>query len=294
MSDTLLANEPILKGVRDSLLEQLDHAGKALARHPLADEDVHTIRKELKRVRASLRLLRDALGIAEYRRLNRAIRDAARPLATMRDAKVLLQALEKIVEKAGESSRLPISDELRHALRQELFLNRAQLKAADVAAIRRRLNAIKRGLQGLSSNRLDQAGIDAAIKRAHKKARNAFRAVKREPSDDSLHEWRKQVKYEFNQLALLQPLKPKRIGAIVEQARKLCDHLGDDHDLAILHERMVAQSQQLNTAEAVANADAMLKALKSLRTKLQRKAHRLGKLLYGAGSKVTRMAGIIP
>jgi len=58
-------------------------------RNPLAAESVHRMRKELKRARAGLRLLRDAVGKTAYAHENARLRDAARPLAPLRDADVL-------------------------------------------------------------------------------------------------------------------------------------------------------------------------------------------------------------
>src|SRR3954471_12662774 len=65
--------------------------GRSAARR---DETVHEVRKSLKRLRALLRLLRHALGPDEYRRENRALRDTARPLGEVRDAKVFVGAIE--------------------------------------------------------------------------------------------------------------------------------------------------------------------------------------------------------
>ena len=45
------------------------------------DDSIHEARKELKKARATLRLLRDALGKKAYKRENTALRDAARPLS---------------------------------------------------------------------------------------------------------------------------------------------------------------------------------------------------------------------
>lgn len=274
----MLTTEPVARGVRRILVAQLDHILDTLARQSLSDDDVHSIRKQLKRVRASLRLLREALGAAEFQRLNRSVRDAARPLSHVRDAAVLLQALDNVLDHAGSSRHVSTSDELRQSLQQELRLNRSQLQKKDIDAIRKRLDTTRSKLQALSESRLDKVSIDAAIKHADKKVRKAFKVAKRKPVDENLHEWRKQVKYEFNQLELLQPLKPKRIDAIIRRARKLSDRLGDDHDLAILHERIVAQSSPVGAAGAD-DRSALLKVLKALRDRLQRKALRLGKKL---------------
>jgi CHAD domain-containing protein len=53
-------------------------AGKSGSPTKLSGEAVHSARKELKKARATLRLLRDALSDAVYKRENAALRDAAR------------------------------------------------------------------------------------------------------------------------------------------------------------------------------------------------------------------------
>src|SRR6185437_16474643 len=73
------------------------------------DESVHEARKDLKRARATLRLLREALGNSTYKRENAAIRDAARPLSEVRDGRVLLDALRSLVKYYGPTARaLPL------------------------------------------------------------------------------------------------------------------------------------------------------------------------------------------
>jgi CHAD domain-containing protein len=61
---------------------------------PGTDRSVHAARKEMKRARAALRLMRASLGDAAYRRMNGQVRDAARPLTPIRDASVLIRSLE--------------------------------------------------------------------------------------------------------------------------------------------------------------------------------------------------------
>src|SRR6185369_13889932 len=56
------------------------------------DARVHAARKALKRARAALRLMRPALASEVYERENRALRDAARCLSPLRDARSLVVA----------------------------------------------------------------------------------------------------------------------------------------------------------------------------------------------------------
>lgn len=60
------------------------------------DEAIHESRKAFKRVRALVCLARDALGDETYRRENETFRDAGRALASVRDARVMVDTLEDL------------------------------------------------------------------------------------------------------------------------------------------------------------------------------------------------------
>src|SRR5262245_8391530 len=117
MSTALKQDEPAMRGARRVLLAHIDRAIRTLRQRSLAAKPVHEVRKEMKRTRAGLRLLRVALGETSYRRLNRSVRDAARALTPIRDAKVLHDTLDDLVQHAGNSAQehhLPLRELLRH------------------------------------------------------------------------------------------------------------------------------------------------------------------------------------
>jgi CHAD domain-containing protein len=84
------------------LCTQLDDVLEALyGEQPLPDEAVHTMRKQLKKVRAALLLLRPALGSHAFKHENTVCCTAARPFARVRDAKVLLDTLDQLATCCG-------------------------------------------------------------------------------------------------------------------------------------------------------------------------------------------------
>jgi CHAD domain-containing protein len=278
MSAALRPGEPVMRGARRLVVETVGGAIRTLRRTSLTDESLHRVRKEMKRTRAGLRLLRDTLGKTAYERSNRSVRDAARPLTPVRDAKVLRDVLDDILRSADKSARNRFPSELRRVLQDQQRSSHDKLSHASVRTIGIRLQELEQRLQTLPGARLDHARADVALTRAYKKARKAFTLAGRKPSNERLHEWRKQVKYHLHQLEILQPLKRGRIGAIIKHAHKLADHLGDDHDLALLHETIVLHATQ-TSSEPSASA-ALIRELKRRRAKLQRMSYRLGKKLY--------------
>ena len=94
---------------------------------------------------------------------------------------------------------------------------------------------------------------------------------------DNLHEWRKQTKYLWHQLQVLEPLWPSVLAGLAEQAHALSQHLGDDHDLAMLRDKLLGEPDQFADAAAVS---AVVDLLDRRRVDLQKLAVSLGRRLY--------------
>lgn len=97
----LLADEDAATGVRRVIVSRLEKAAERL-REPLDGdalaEAIHGARKDLKKARAALRLVREEVGEDTFQRENRALRDAGRMLSASRDAEVKLETLAALVE----------------------------------------------------------------------------------------------------------------------------------------------------------------------------------------------------
>src|SRR5262245_40743957 len=96
-------------------------------RSPPSDGAVHYARKQLKRARAGLRLLRDAVARTSYSRENADLRDAARPLSVVRDARVVLDTLEGLRARRNAAKRKAGLPGLRRALRAERLSTRREI-----------------------------------------------------------------------------------------------------------------------------------------------------------------------
>ena len=223
-----------------------------------------------------MRLLRECIGVTAYRRDNALLRDAARPLTPVRDAKVLLDAVRR-EELRRRAKGADFVGRFCAGLEQGRRAARRQLQAADLAGTARVLRGIRRRAAALPSDRLAKSD-GKGLERAYKKARTAFTEAKRQGTDVSLHEWRKQTKYFANQLELITPFGPKQFGESQERAKDLADCLGDDHDLAILTEHIYSQAQ--GTAATSEEVRDLLTFLARKRKKLQARAMRLGQRLY--------------
>src|SRR6202012_843867 len=97
----LLADEDAGAGVRRGIAARLQKAaerrGGPLDGDALA-EGIHGARKDLKKARAALRLVREEVGEETFKRENHALRDAARMLSASRGAAAKLETLAALVE----------------------------------------------------------------------------------------------------------------------------------------------------------------------------------------------------
>jgi CHAD domain-containing protein len=261
-----------------ALLAQLDKSIGELRKRHRSDASVHNIRKEFKRARAALRMLRACIGVLEYRRDNALLRDAARPLTPIRDAKVLLQTLEQLASKQG-AGRRGFLVHFHEILKDKRRLARRQLRPAELTAAVRVLRGIRRRAAALPASRLASPRA-RGLEHAFKKARAAFAVARQRGTDESLHEWRKQTKYFANQLEMVLPLGSKLFDKSHEHATQLADYLGDDHDLVILTEQIVEHAKGADAPAVNKEVRDLIGSVERRRKKLQRRALRLGRRLY--------------
>ena len=234
-------NEALAEGARRIARTQIAAALRALERRPLSDKAVHSARKSLKKARAMLRLLRPSMGDEAYHRENAALRDIARPLSEVRDARILLEALERLLRGRRRRNRPLGLVDLQRLLRREQGAIRSRLRGSRTFA--RQLDALREAHRRVRHWRLDRKGwsvLAAGLTRVYGQARRAFTRARADPVAASLHEWRKQTKYLWHQLQILTPLGAT-VAQRAERAHRLTDALGEDHDLWVLRNVVAAR-----------------------------------------------------
>jgi CHAD domain-containing protein len=272
-------------GMRRIARGQLDDGIDELAGQPgrKLDEAVHETRKRLKRLRASLRLSRSAIGDETYSRENTAFRDMGRRLSGPRDAMVLIETLDGLTDRFGEELPAEATSALRDELEQEhkRALTKLRRSKATVEAVRAELEEARVRSAYWT---YDADGFDAlrpGLERLYRRGRRSMRAAADEPSTEHLHEWRKRAKDFWHAVQIVRPASPTRMKKLAKDAHRLSDLLGDDHDLAVLR-------QHVALSHAIAQEDArtaVLAAIDRRRASLQRRAFKLGAKIYGPRPK---------
>ena len=265
--------------VREVAREQLADAIRNLRDD--RDDDpvaaVHAARKDLKKTRSLLRLARPGMDSGVYRRENRTLRDAGRALSGTRDADVLVEVAEGLAERYGgqipETSFTALRDELAADARA------ARADAGDGAAdeVVAVLEGVAARAAGWPLDDCDRDALVAGAERAYRRGRAALAAALDEPTDERLHDLRKRVKDLWYHARLLEDAFPRVLKAQGKAAHRLSDLLGDDHDLAVLAERV--------RGGTFVDDDTILELIARRRAELRDDAVRLARRLYAEPPK---------
>jgi CHAD domain-containing protein len=269
--------EAVPTGVARIARGRIDHALDELRGKSQSspEEAVHEARKDMKKLRALLRLVRGELGGKAFRRENAVFRDAGRELAGVRDADVMLATLHALEERhPGELSAAG-------ALRQALEAHKIRTAAGSrVQASQAAIEMLEEARRRVSTWPLERDGFEAVeggLERVYREGRRAWRAAEDEPSMEALHEWRKRVKDLWYHSSILRETWKPVMTALADEAHELSDRLGDDHDLAVL----------LAWAEEHGAGGTELEAVvASRRQELQDEAFAYGARLYADKPKV--------
>jgi CHAD domain-containing protein len=279
MAFQLKPKEAVGKGSKRLVRRQTDAALRALRPGGGDDEAVHEARKHFKRVRALLRLVRDELGEEVYRRENACFRDAGRPLTEVRDAKVLVEALGRLTRHFAGQVAAGAFAPVRKALQANRRAVRKRVLQEEDA-----LGQVTEAVEGARGRLPDWTfrhrgwpALSPGLRRVYKGGYRALAAAWADPTVENLHEWRKQAKYLWHQLQVLEPVWPGVMGELGNQVHQLTRLLGDDHDLAVLRQTVTADPETFGGAGAL---ESLLALIDRRREELVPEAFLLGRRLY--------------
>jgi CHAD domain-containing protein len=275
----LLPREPVAAGLKRVVTAQVDDAIAHLRGEGGTEpaEAVHEARKDVKKIRSALRLVRDEVGDDVWRRENEHYREAARTLSSFRDAEILVEALDGLGERFGPSARGRF-DALRKQLEEE---NRAAYDDGSVErAMAEAAAKLAAGRARIETLPLEGDGWDLiapGLHRTYRRGRKRLRAVEEEASVTNLHELRKRVKDLWYQLRLIRDADKQMLGSLADHAHDLSDHLGDDHDLALLREEV---QRRRDAFASLGDQRHLLQEIDQRRGELQFAAISLGERIY--------------
>jgi len=292
MAFQLKAKESVSDGIRRNVRRQIEKALKRLnaesephQRDASKDEAApKDVRKCFKKVRAALRLVREDLGDEVYRDENWYFRDAGRLLREVRDAEVLVEAVDQL---ALEPTAEAVEAGAFAKIHQTLLTNQREVtrRAVENGVFAAVQGAATRALTRLPDWTIERDGwvaLEGGLRRTYQTGRRAVALAAENSSTENLHEWRKQARHLWGQLQLLEAAWTGSEEELGDRTRKLVQLLGDDHDLAILRETLAADPLAYGGHRVLKGVFVLIDGR---REELKREAFALGRTLYEESPK---------
>mgnify|MGYP001829022088 CR=1 FL=1 len=232
---------------------------------PLEVHVVHQSRKNLKKIRAGIKLLSDADGL-DLVEANRLCRDVGRLLSELRDTDVCLLTLEGI--DPGLAYFGDLAEKLR-SRRVDLHDDRLPDDAA-YSEIVADLQAVEAILGDIDHGHIGREDLERALRKTRKRARKRYARMDAGGNPHAYHDFRKATKRELYQARYLgadpQP------GGRLEQLDRLGECLGHNQDLIVLKQ----MARELGAFD-----DRLAALIEDERSTVRAECRRLAADLYG-------------
>jgi CHAD domain-containing protein len=196
----------------------------------------------------------------------------------------LVEILDKLIERFADQLAEPAFQAMRKSLARSTKKAQVDKKKA-LAEVKRTLTEARQRVEKWPLEKNDFSALGKGLKRIYKQGRLGFAIAFEQQSVESFHEWRKQVKYLWYHVRLLQPLWPALLQQLADEVKVLSDYLNADHDLAMLREWVLEQPRK---ADDLTEIETLVALIDQRRGELQVLAQVLGKRLYVEQPKVFR------
>jgi CHAD domain-containing protein len=298
----ILPGESLAEALQRTALGQVETMLELLHREDPTTiaNTVHETRKALKRLRALLRLLEHELGSVAIAHESDTLRNVAQRLSSARDAEVMLATLNALI--AHQPPKLGRRPGVRR-LKKRLLAEQKRSEQATLgdpttrAAVLTHLHCFHAHVSAWQlTPRPGIALVERDLTRIYKQGQKRHLRVLRGNGNQAIamHEWRKRVKDLRYATEMLQrrdlpkrPTPDRRLRTLARHADTLGELLGQDHDLAVLAQRLRAGKHAPpdvggpHTWRTKPNTRrALLKAIAKRRRELRKRALRDGARLY--------------
>jgi CHAD domain-containing protein len=245
--------EPIPAAIKRIVGEEIASAANQLEGHgePDRDESIHEARKNVKKIRGVLKLMRPELG-ATYAVENARFREIGHKLSEFRDAGAMLEIFDQL-------AKLYVRDWAGHdmtPIRAKLLEEKAFRESAD--GIEEVLAAVAAELRSASDDvkqwPLQTDGLEAiasGLEATYRSGRRAMKQALREPLPRYFHDWRKRVKDHWYHVRLIGQVCGDALAFYQKNLRHLETCLGDDHNLAVLQQKIAKERELYGSHEVI-------------------------------------------
>jgi len=247
MSYRLENNEILSFGLKRIVLELIDNSVFHCAKgNGSFNEDVHVTRKNFKKTRTVLRMIKSSIGTEKFKRENSFYAESGRTLSDLRDSTVLIYTFDKLIKKSKlKKSDFDFSVFRNFLIEKNKNISASKHKKSEV------INSLSTDLIMARSKVFDWAISGDSFKIVKKDLRRIYEqgqiqmyAVLNEAIKLNVHEWRKRVKDLWYSMRILSNVWPEIMNPLVNLLRKLSDTLGDTNDLYLLKEEIISNQNK--------------------------------------------------
>ena len=277
MSYRLERGETVIAGLKRVVSEQIESAVERLSgkKKTTRDEAIHSARKSIKKVRATLRLARRDMG--ESRSEHARLRDTAARISEFRDAFVIIATFDSLKKKYRGEAGVTRLGSIRNGLARR---RREASREEDTGpVVKAAAEALKKTSKRVAKWHLTSEGFAAiapGLEETYRAGRRALAAARKDGSAEKLHALRKRVKDHWYHVRLLEGLWAEMMDAYEKSLKDLEDWLGEDHNLTVLRDKITAEPGFYGKQQDIALAfDLISRYHKELREKALPLAERI-------------------
>lgn len=269
MSYKFKPGESFAKGLRRIAADQSEKAGACFAASADVHKGVHEVRKSIKRLRALLRLCRASAPEDELAAIDTELRDMGRSLSGTRELQGMLDSIAALEARFGAPA---IAGPLT---RLKAELEAKQAAATDNGAVHDKGEGLAQQFAAvgaaIAALRLDDDGFDAireGLEHTYRQCRHWHERAYAHPepgeaSDETFHEWRKNVQRHWRHMQLLTAAWPRELKIRADLCHSIGETIGRDHDLAVLETCLGGSGRQYGPVAKVRTARQMCHTLQA-------------------------------
>ncbi|MGD1890324.1 MAG: CHAD domain-containing protein [Cyclobacteriaceae bacterium] len=276
MKTTLSVKNDVSSQIQEILTLQVESCRSALQSNN-HHAGIHEARKELKKIRAVLRLARLSVPSNTYKKTNAYFRDIGRLLSEARDTAALLEVVSTLHNQVKQPTLKSLLNTVVHHLSaKKAAVTRYQINRDQLP--KKTKYKLTNAEEYITNYELDEEGFDAlanGLEKVYARGRNMMKVVIKDPDPENFHEWRKRAKYLRYQLYTIREVWPAMLDVWEGELHQLTDSLGAEHDLFVLHETILNSKLKGDS-----NWQLLFEFIATRRKTHQQEAIILGKKIY--------------
>ncbi len=267
-------SESLPHAVRRVYTEEIEWAVGQLTRSKDREKAVHEARKSLKKIRGLLGLIAEPLGRRLYKTEDRYFRNVGQQLSQLRDDAVMLETFDGLAARHPELDPVALVN-----IRCNLLRCRGEAAAEKQvsAEVSQALAAARAKAGAWPLDNLQFPALLPDLTAVYRAGRKAHKNALKEQTAESFHDFRKQVKKHWYHLRLFEGDLNSEMKKRVKELRTLETVLGDEHNLAVLRQRIAADVETSGDRQQIR---AFLAVLEEEGNELRERAMKSGEQLY--------------